>query len=598
MTHHVAPSVPAASARALCELSSSTAVDDPNDHLPAGYYMRKDGIYISDNADEDAVWLCSPLRLVGDARTPEGSKWSLILQLLDRDRRWKLHVIPKELFGGPASKFIAPLLGAGLDLAPGSSARKHLAALLQIWRNETLLLLVDKPGWSDREFTTFVLPDGTPIGTQDVIFTKDVTAPAASSAGSIDDWRNNVGALGVGNRLLVTAVSVALAGPLIEMLGEESVGLHFRGVSSSGKTTLIRAGASVWGPPAGTGGWNATKNGLEAAAAAASGTVLVIDEIAEAPTNELGDLLYLLGNGRGKMRMEVSGSRATSASWRLGILSAGEVSVAEHMRIAGRHAKAGHEMRLLDVVADDRLYRAFDDLHGSGAPAEFVDRLQRGYSSSYGTAGPAFVRFLIENRHNVAKYRSMIERISVAGADSYSVAAGDGQAQRALRRFALVALAGYLATGAGITGWTPACALRAALETFGAWHERHKQQPSRSEPDWMAITRSFVEAATAGLEEAQVGVAAPVPCSFGWLDDDYFYVTREVWQRHHTKPEEAARRLDAHGLLKTNGGGGLQFRMPRSIPRRPWVYAVSVRILDEVGVAAGPFAVVAGSKAA
>ncbi len=572
--------------------------DDLHGHLPSGYYMRDDGIYISDAAGQGFSWLCSPLRLVGEARTPQGGKWSLIIELLDRDDRWKLHVIPRELFVGALPKIIAPLLGAGLQLAPGTGAMKHLVTLLQTWRNEKLLLLVEQPGWTSREFTTFVLPDGTAIGDNDVIFARPGRASEASSEGSLADWRSSVGTLCNGNPLLMLGISLAFAGPLMEMLGEESGGVHLRATSAKGKSTIVRAASSVWGPPVGSEGWNATKNGLEAAAAAASGTLLAIDEIAEAPASELGNMLYLLGNGRGKLRMALSGSCARSARWHLPIISAGEVSAAEHMRTAGKHAQAGHEMRLLELGAEDRPYGAFDDLHGAGIPRDFAERLKTGYSSCYGTAGPAFVRFLIANRHKVVDYRSYIERFCALASDRYQVPAGDGQTQRALWRFALVALAGSLATRAGITGWTHHSALHAALEMFGAWLQRRARGASRPQQDGVAVTRDFLQEAAAGLQVVEAGLAAPVPAPLGWRDQDCFYVARDVWRKLHHRPDEAARDLEAQGLLKTNGGAGWQFRMPRSVLGRPWAYAVSVQILDERHAAARPSDAAGGGKAA
>lgn len=48
-------------------------------------------------------------------------------------------------------------------------------------------------------------------------------------------------------------------------------------------------------------------------------------------------------------------------------------------------------------------------------------------------------------------------------------AAQDGQATRAAARFAVLALAGELATGYGITTWQPGQATEAAAQCFAAW---------------------------------------------------------------------------------------------------------------------------------
>jgi uncharacterized protein (DUF927 family) len=61
--------------------------------------------------------------------------------------------------------------------------------------------------------------------------------PAYSVAGTADDWRDSVARLAQGNSRLVFAVSVAFAGPLANVAGEDSGGFHLRGGTSIGKST-------------------------------------------------------------------------------------------------------------------------------------------------------------------------------------------------------------------------------------------------------------------------------------------------------------------------------------------------------------------------
>lgn len=56
-------------------------------------------------------------------------------------------------------------------------------------------------------------------------------------------------ALCVGNHRLTFVVSVAFAGPMLNMLGHESGGFHLYGDSSGGKTTHLQVAASIYGGP-------------------------------------------------------------------------------------------------------------------------------------------------------------------------------------------------------------------------------------------------------------------------------------------------------------------------------------------------------------
>jgi putative DNA primase/helicase len=76
-----------------------------------------------------------------------------------------------------------------------------------------------------------------------------------------------VWALCVGNSRLAFAVACAFAGPLLRPAGMESGGFHYRGDSSSGKTTALKVAASVYGGAGYLQRWRTTDNALEAIAA-------------------------------------------------------------------------------------------------------------------------------------------------------------------------------------------------------------------------------------------------------------------------------------------------------------------------------------------
>jgi putative DNA primase/helicase len=103
-------------------------------------------------------------------------------------------------------------------------------------------------------------------------------------------------------------------------------------------------------------------------------------------------------------------------------------------------------------------------LHGFQTGAAFSDELKRAAVTHYGHAGRAFLEKLTRDTRNFCEW---LERIKMV--PEFSVEGGEGQDKRAPARFALVALAGELATEYGITGWEEGMATEAAAQGFKAW---------------------------------------------------------------------------------------------------------------------------------
>jgi uncharacterized protein (DUF927 family) len=108
-----------------------------------------------------------------------------------------------------------------------------------------------------------------------------------------------------GNSRLAFALSVAFCGPLLDIMGEQSGGFHIVGKSQSGKSTSLYAAGSVWGKGDRDGqvrSWRGTTNGTEGIAAETSDTLLILDEMGQADSREVGDITYMLANNTGKQR--------------------------------------------------------------------------------------------------------------------------------------------------------------------------------------------------------------------------------------------------------------------------------------------------------
>jgi len=453
----------------------------------ASGFITRDGWLCLDEGDGPQR-VCSAIEVVGRACDANGCDWAMLLEFADyrgRTHRW---AAPTRLLAGDGTEFRAALLSMGLRLAPGAKAKHLLAMYVQEAEAPNTFTCTDTTGWYDG---SFVLPDRA-IGSGDVLLQTMGAPPKMARAGDLDQWRSTVAGLCAGNSRLVLAISAAFAPPLLDVTGDENGGLHFVGPSSSGKTTALRAAASVWGGKDFLHRWRATANGLEAVAKSHNDLLLVLDELAQVDSREAGDVAYMLANGSGKHRSKPDGLAKPAASWRLLFLSAGEIGLADHMRESGKRARAGQELRLADVPADAGAgHGIFEQLHGHSSGATLADSLIASSRVSYGTPGLRFLEKLVGVDRTAL--RDSINALRKEFLADHLPSGATGQAQRLANRFALVAAAGELATKFGITGWSAGEAIRAAGSCLAACLERRGGTGSGEDSAALAQVRHFIE---------------------------------------------------------------------------------------------------------
>ena len=422
---------------------------------PGVYCVGKDK-----DGNDTITRICSPLHIDAVTHDSHEGNYGRLLRFRNTSGTWRTWAMPMELLRGSGEELRGELLAMGVELTPGSQARNLLLTYLQARPPQRRMRCALQVGW-DRQ--TFVLPD-TVIGpdAQDVIFQSGERGhDEYTTSGTLECWRDAIGAKATGNPLLTLARSAAFVGPLLAKCHQEGGGLHFVGDSSTGKTTLIEAACSVWGGPNYRRSWRATANGMEGALTLFNDGLMALDEISECDPREVGQIVYALGNGRGKQRASRTGTARSVTRWRTFVLSSGERTISTSMLEGGYRAKAGQGVRLLDIPASGT-YGAWDDLHGHPTGASFSDALKKAAATDYGLAGRAFLERLTHDTQDLADYLERLKQTPL-------FAATDGQHKRVAARFALIAMAGELATEYGLTSWHEGDALDAATHGFQAW---------------------------------------------------------------------------------------------------------------------------------
>lgn len=589
-TEHASPSkvvplVPLSTTAPNVTKAANTMITMPSKEpavsIPQGFALCDDGIYempVDDNADP--VLVSSPLRVEAIFSDQHGRGMGKLISIVNCDGRWiEIPILNSELLRRP-TEVIATLVDHGFNLASDRKSKDRLLGLLRAWTPNQRLLTVHQMGWINDEYKAFTFGN-TPIGRSDVL----PIAPASGlgtglvAKDSADDWKVKVGSLCKDNPMMILAVSLAFSGPLLAPLEIGGGGLHFRGASSSGKTTLLRLAASVWGGRQLITQWRATSNGLEAIAGTLNDMLLPLDEIAEIPARTLHEAIYMLANGIGKARMTKDVVLADQARWRLALISSGEISVEEKLREAHLERMAGHEVRLIDIEADSRIHGVFDNLHGANSAAEFADKVRTAVCEHHGAAGQAFVEGLIASNSGDFRHLSVLVSSLADKWCSELPSAPDGQIVRVATRFALIGQAGTLATEMGLTGWSTTAAHDAAKDAFFAWYE-HRYDAKREALDgFVQPLQNYLAANLNALADAsapQSGGDAQV----GWRDANYAYLPKQTWMKIFPGLDTtaAAKALIEMQLLKSGEGNRTMCKAPRclNLPGRPRLYKVHI----------------------
>ena len=358
----------------------------------------------------------------------------------------------------------------GANISVRRNDREDLARYFLTARPPARARSVFKPGW-DRNL--FVFPDGTVIGTSTEKVAYQTTDPNNSTfkqSGNLADWKSQVAAHCEGNSRLILAVCAALTGPVLALLGEENGGFHFEGKSSSGKTTALFPACSVWGHPDHViNSWRATANGIEAKAVLHNDMVYALDEMSQVTPLEVGQVVYMLANGQGKVRSTQHSTAKTVSRWQLMFLSTGEVGLEEHIENGGGKVMAGQQTRLINIPADAGAgHFLFEDIHGHRDGAEFSLFLKTQSSTYHGSAGRAWVAALADMSQRTQILATIRDEIDTF-ANAHVPVGADGQVQRVGRRFGLVAAVGEACVRLGILPWSAGEAVTAMQGCLAEW---------------------------------------------------------------------------------------------------------------------------------
>ncbi|MGO2958247.1 MAG: DUF927 domain-containing protein [Acetobacter sp.] len=459
----------------------------------------------ADNSKTD-MKLSGPIWILAETRGADGKGWGILLAWTDRDGQQHEQAFPRAMFCGDCAELRSQLADGGLTLQAGPAAKAAFADWLSSISSQDRALSVNRIGWHTLNGgLAYVLPDATYGNLKErvVLQTTEQEASLFGISGTTEEWQRHIGQFCKGNSRLVLAASTGFAAPLLGALGLEGGGVSFVGASRAGKSTALLLASSVCGgtPEAGAKGyarsWRSTSNGLESVALASCDNLLPLDEIGQLDPKEIGDVAYMLANGQGKVRASRTGSARATTRWRVLFLSTGEKTLDDLNKEAGRATKAGQEVRFCDVPADaGQGMGLFENIHHHDSPGEFADYLGTVCGQYYGAPLRAFLERLARRMEaeGIRPFREvLLERLEVI-ATGYlqNWPNASGQVRSVSRRFAMIALAGELATSFGLTGWDNDTAEALVGLAFGDWLRARGTAGRREDEQAVQQLRDFI----------------------------------------------------------------------------------------------------------
>jgi len=562
--------------------------------IPDGFELTAAGVVIDRNDGPQRI--AGPIWVVAYTRDGEKTGWGLMVRWLDRDGHLHERAIPKPRLHEPGTALAQELASEGLDLLPGKE--RELNRYLAGFEPEARIRSVNRLGWLDDPEAALVFVQPSEIlsrrTTEQIIYQPERYSPSSSTLraqGALEAWQYEIATRSVGNNLLTFAIGLALAAPLLKHAHLDGGGFHLYGGSSRGKTTALQVATSVWGcgaDPAEAAGqtaicrWNTTKNGLEGLAAAHNDTLLALDELGSLDADDFDRAIYNLAGGQGKVAMDANRNLKEQRVWRNLILSTGEISGLQKIQECRRTPKAGQQLRFMDIPTTDGIIVETRGL----APAEFANQLKRACGQSFGTAGPAFVRALIERFDSPGALEWFVtQRVdTIARELAQDIAAPEHR--RAVRKLALIALAGELAQEHGIL--PPMLDIRAAVESVrDAWLSDHENRPS-SVLGARAVKAFILRRRDSFRDrfDSDIGlVSSRDICGYYDRQLDLYLFTDEGFAEACSghNPRVVAAELVARGLLNKseNRYKTKQTIRQDGVKRRPRLYAVKGDILDQ-----------------
>ena len=415
----------------------------------------------------EKLWLSSPFDIEAYFCDEHDNNYGLLLSWetpkTKQKHKWYM---PAGRLAGDGKEILSKFLSEGIEINYSKKAKEKLLAYISMNSPSKRFTLVEKVGWYKNHF---VLPGKIyPINDDLVLRSNNELERQFETSGTLADWQTTIAKYAKNNSRLILALSCAFAAPLLKLTNEESGAIHLSGNSSLGKTTALQLAASVWGSNSFIKQWRVTCNALEVVAQNHNDCLLPLDELAQADSKQVSDIIYMLANNQGKRRLKSDITMKGTHNWSTLIFSTGEIDIATKVQEVNKRSFVGMEVRFVSMPANcNGGYGIFEDLHGFKNGETLSRHLKETCSKHYGTAIQKYLECLTTDIDSVNGH---IKQIQQNFKNKYLPENSSGQVARVAGRFGLIAAAGELAIKFGIlSSLTAEDGVEAVAKCFKAW---------------------------------------------------------------------------------------------------------------------------------
>ena len=198
-------------------------------------------------------------------------------------------------------------------------------------------------------------------------------ASAFKTKGTLQDYSDTVFKQVKNSPMAMMVIYASLGSILLNDFDVEPFIEDISGKTSTGKTTVLKVGSSVWGTNDLISEWNTTKVNVERKASMMNSFPLIYDDTRKAPVYQLADIVYQFSGGRSKGRGNIH-SIDVEKTWKNILISTGETSIVEY-----DNGKGGMSARV--ITLQDNPFNDDVDLNA----------LYDGLENNYGHLGLAFI---------------------------------------------------------------------------------------------------------------------------------------------------------------------------------------------------------------